>query len=482
MRTPCSGSERCTASNRARSEPRLWAQRRHRPQPARYRVRSDPGPAPSLKQSRTLKNCLKWGVHKRVSQQAPVRLVAGRSNLAGRLVVTRGANGDAPVDAARRVESNVPIVIEKPAGSESDETKAAAPADVPAKSSAHSPHATGAVSGQTVQLVPRARAPVDLPTIQETNYDRENEIARGGMGRIVAAWDLRLGRPVAIKELLRSTPDLRQRFEREAVMTARLQHPAIINIYEAGRWPAGEPFYAMKRVDGRSLADAIQATPSFDQRLSLLPNLIGIVEAMAYAHGQRVIHRDLKPANVLLGSFGESVVIDWGLAKDVSVAPGGTEDILTPLAAEAGLTVSGTVMGTPAYMPPEQARGEALDERADVYALGAILYHLLAGQAPYSGQSSGDVLKQVLASAPRPLDEREPGVAPDLLAIVRKAMAREASQRYPTAKELAEDLKRFQTGQLVGAHAYTPRELAQRWFVRHRAPASIHANADICIL
>lgn len=337
-------------------------------------------------------------------------------------------------------------------------------------------------TGETVQLGSRPPFAVDLPTVPEGNYHRENEIARGGMGRIVAAWDLRLGRPVAIKELLRGTDELKRRFEREAVMTACLQHPAIINIYEAGRWPGGEPFYAMKKVDGRSLADAIQGTTSLNQRLSLLPNLITIVEAMAYAHGQHVIHRDLKPANVLLGSFGESVVIDWGLAKDLSAPPGGTEDLLTPLEAEGGLTVSGTVMGTPAYMPPEQARGGALDERADVYALGAILYHLLAGQAPYSGQSSADVLKQVLDSQPRPLDEREPGVAADLLAIVRKAMARDPAARYRTAKDLAEDLKRFQTGQLVGAHEYTPGEMAQRWFARHRAPASITAIAAVVMI
>lgn len=344
----------------------------------------------------------------------------------------------------------------------------------------HEAEATIAISankdvaaGETVALRSRPSAAIDLPTVPEGNYDRENEIARGGMGRIVAAWDRRLGRPVAIKELLHSTDELKRRFEREAVMTARLQHPAIINVYEAGRWPNGEPFYAMKRVDGRSLADAIQATTSFTERLSLLPNLIAIVEAMAYAHGQHVIHRDLKPANVLLGSFGESVVIDWGLAKDLSAGLGGSERLTAAVGAEDGLTISGTVMGTPAYMPPEQARGWEADERADVYALGAILYHLLAGQAPYSGQSSAEVLRQVLDSAPRPLDAREPGVAADLLAIVRKAMARDASERYPTAKDLSEDLKRFQTGQLVGAHPYSTMELAQRWLARHRAPASI---------
>lgn len=401
--------------------------------------------------------------------------MGGPDKPAGRCVPT-------PLDAPRWEESNASIAMNREAGRESEETSAEVRHPDPHETGAITAATADVATGETVQLGSRPPFAVDLPTVPGGNYHRENEIARGGMGRIVGAWDLRLGRPVAIKELLRSTDELKRRFEREAVMTARLQHPAIINIYEAGRWPSGEPFYAMKRVDGRSLADAIQATTSLHQRLSLLPNLIAIAEAMAYAHGQHVIHRDLKPANVLLGSFGESVVIDWGLAKDLSVGPRGIEDIVAPVEAEDGLTVSGTVMGTPAYMPPEQARGGEADERADVYALGAILYHLLAGHAPYSGQSSAGVLKQVLDAAPRPIEALEPGAPADLLAIVRKAMARDASDRYLTAKELSVDLKRFQTGQLVGAHAYTPRELAQRWLARHRAPASIAMLAAVVLV
>src|SRR4051812_8337629 len=138
------------------------------------------------------------------------------------------------------------------------------------------------------------------------------------MGRIVSARDLRLNRTVAIKELRVQSPELRARFEREALLTARLEHPSIVSIHEAGRWPSGEPFYAMKLVPGRPLDEVIAGATTLAKRLALLPHVVAVADALAYAHQQRVIHRDLKPQNVLVGEFGETVVIDWGLAKDLS--------------------------------------------------------------------------------------------------------------------------------------------------------------------
>jgi WD40 repeat protein len=371
--------------------------------------------------------------------------------------------------------------MNKGLGGESDETRAEVPSDDPLATTAQPSRRRDISDGETVQRAPASRTAVDLDTVAESRYDREQEIARGGMGRIVAAWDRRLGRPVAIKELLQGTVELRRRFEREAVMTARLQHPAIINVYEAGRWSSGEPFYAMKRVDGESLADAIQRTKSLEERMALLPRLISVADAMAYAHGQHVIHRDLKPANVLLGSFGETVVIDWGLAKDLSAQAEGSVDAVPDPGASEGLTVMGTIMGTPAYMPPEQARGALVDERVDVYALGAILYTLLSGRPPYLGQTSAEVLRKVLEESPKSLRDQQSGIAPDLLAIVRKAMARAVADRYPTAKELADDLRRFQTGQLVGAHVYTSKQLVARWIARHRTPVLIATVAALTL-
>ena len=326
------------------------------------------------------------------------------------------------------------------------------------------------------QAAPRAR---ELRTVEPALYDLGAEIAHGGMGRIRAARDLRLDREVAIKELLAPDAEAALRFEREALVTARLQHPGIVAVYEAGRWPSGEPFYAMKRVHGRSLKKVIGEATGFDGRLALLPHVGAVADAMAYAHEQRIVHRDLKPANVLVGEFGETVVIDWGLAKDLDAA----EEIAAApsRSSDASLTRAGSIMGTPQYMPPEQARGEPIDERADVYAIGAMLYHLLAGEPPYAGETSQHVLSKVTAEPPVPLAQRVPGVAPDLLAIVERAMARDPSARYPTARELADDLRRFQTGQLVASHRYTTRELLRRFVRRHRVPLAIAGVAAIVV-
>jgi WD40 repeat protein len=331
------------------------------------------------------------------------------------------------------------------------------------------------VSGSTPVI---ARHAFQQLPIDRNRYTISGEVARGGIGRVLRAQDSHLGRPVALKELLEPGNDARARFLTEAFVTARLQHPSIIPIYEAGRWSTGEPFYAMRLVSGRTLKEVIAETKTLAQRLALLPHVLAVAEAIAYAHGQRVIHRDLKPGNVLVGEFGETVVIDWGLAKDLSqqaVSPSrtpGAETAFGPQVGE-GLTVAGDVMGTPAYMPPEQAGGQPVDERADVYALGAILYHLLAGVRPYDGESALAVVRMVMAGPPVPLAERQKGIPQELLTIVSKAMARAPSERYRTARELAEDLRRFQTGQIVGAHQYT---LAQRlWRLVQRYRVAVAA-------
>jgi serine/threonine protein kinase/WD40 repeat protein len=317
----------------------------------------------------------------------------------------------------------------------------------------------------------------ELPTIAWQHYELGAEIAHGGMGRIRTARDLRLGREVAIKELLEPRGTSGLRFEREALVTARLQHPNIVAVYEAGRWPSGEPFYAMKLVHGRSLKKVIAEAETFDARLALLPHVLAVADAMAYAHEQRIVHRDLKPSNVLVGEFGETVVIDWGLAKDLMAADVAVEQAPVARSSDPSLTRTGSVMGTPNYMPPEQARGEPIDERADVYAIGAMLYHLLAGTPPYLGDDSERVLSTVVSTPPQPLAERARGAAPDLLAIADRAMARDPSVRYPSARELAEDLRRFQMGRLVASHRYTRLQLLRRFVRRHRVPLSIAAVA-----
>ena len=323
--------------------------------------------------------------------------------------------------------------------------------------------------------------PAAMPVVDRATYEILGEHSRGGLGRILRARDRRTGRLVAIKEMLRDAGDAGRRFQREAMVTCNLQHPAIVPVYEVGRWPDGVPFYAMKLVAGRSLAEAIRAASSRADRLALLPHVTAAADALAYAHDLGIIHRDLKPANVLVGRFGETVVIDWGLAKDLAGAEGAAEPVADGAAGD--LTMAGSLLGTPAYMSPEQARGEAVTERADVHALGAMLYHVLGGAMPYADAASADdILDRVRAGPPRPLAELDPELPRDLVAIASVAMAHDPADRYPSARELAEDLRRFATGQLVGAHDYSVGQLLARWIRRHRPVIAAATAAAIALV
>ncbi len=326
-----------------------------------------------------------------------------------------------------------------------------------------------------------------LPEIQLHCYSTGTEVARGGMGRILTARDQRLNRHVAIKELLHPSPDQILRFHREALITARLQHPSIVPIYEAGTWPDGTPFFAMKWVAGMPLDRVIADAASFEARLALLPRIAAAADAIAYAHSQRIVHRDLKPANVLIGDYGETVVIDWGLAKDLdadeSVSLPVTPSKQAPLddSRSISLTIAGAVMGTPAYMAPEQARGESVGQPADVFALGAMLYHVLAGRPPYDARTGDEVIAAAAIGNVVPLRSREKRIPPELITIVERAMARDVANRYPSAREFSEELRRFLTGQLVDAHRYTAAQRATRFIRKHRAVLAISVVALIAL-
>lgn len=299
-------------------------------------------------------------------------------------------------------------------------------------------------------------------------YELGDEIARGGMGQIFDAYDHRLGRRVAVKCARDDHPVLEARFAREVRLTARLQHPSIIAIHDAGKLPDGRSFYAMPRIHGRPLDHRI-AGATFDERLALLPHVIALVDAVAYVHEQGILHRDLKPHNVLVGEFGETVLVDWGLAKVLSepstpeseagathIPNGGSDD---------AASIDGTVLGTRGYMSPEQAGGLPVDQRADVYGLGATLLHLITGRAP----------------APRSAAAKAPWIPPqapqDLLAIATRAMAADPADRYASAREMADDLHRFHAGRLVQAHRYTTGQLVRRWIVQHRTLVALAAAA-----
>jgi WD40 repeat protein/tRNA A-37 threonylcarbamoyl transferase component Bud32 len=323
---------------------------------------------------------------------------------------------------------------------------------------------------------PMADGPVrDATPLQvraAARYDLVDEHGRGGLGRVMRARDRELGRTVAIKELLRRGRVAELRFLREALITARLEHPAIVPVHEAGRWPDGTPFYSMKLVAGRPLRDLIDDARTTDDRLAarlaLVPHVVAVADAIAYAHAQRIVHRDLKPSNVIVGDYGETVVIDWGLAKDLSI--GEREDVADPYRAPAWpeVTEAGAVMGTPAFMAPEQARGEPGDERADVYALGAMLYAVLAGQSPYQGTRSTDIVRAVVDGPPTPLAELAPGAPADLVAVAAAAMERDAGRRLGSARAFADELRRYLRGQQVLSHRYSVAEKILRWTRRHR--------------
>lgn len=356
------------------------------------------------------------------------------------------------------------------------------------------PHAMPTVAGAPVGGLSLV-LDLDLPGDgAHDRYENPVEFGRGGMGRVFIARDSVLSREIALKVLHTDAGAdeatvagtqaptqngyLAQRFLREARITGNLEHPSIVPVYELGRRPDGAYFYTMKLVRGRTLHRAIRDARTLEARLKLLPHVIDLCHAIAYAHSKGVIHRDIKPANVMLGSYGETVVIDWGLARvigsDDPYAPrlgaAGSEGRTHP-DADANATGAGIPVGTPHYMSPEQAAGR-LDEigpHSDVYALGVVLYELLTGRTPFTGSRPGDVLRQVLHSRPKPATFHEPSLPPALAAICARAMAPSISDRYPSAAALAEELNRFTTGALVHGHSYTAWELVRHYYRRNRA-------------
>ena len=297
---------------------------------------------------------------------------------------------------------------------------------------------------QTLRREP-SQSPTALPR-GDDRYQTVGLLGQGGMGRVVEAVDKQFHRVVAVKELRgdRVDAEATERFELEALITGNLEHPGIPAVYERGLRPGGLPFYVMRRVKGRNLGELLTETKTLEERLALLPAVLQAALAVGFAHGQTVVHRDLKPANIVVGPHGEVVVIDWGLAKvrGVALFPSGEHQ-----AVAAAESRPGHVQGTPAYMAPEQAHGHhhEVDERTDVFALGAILYHLLTGRAPYDGQSAAEVIAHACACKPVPVEKLAKSAPEQLRAICHKAMSADPAERYPNAAALAEALRSFAT-------------------------------------
>ncbi|MFN0245567.1 MAG: WD40 repeat domain-containing serine/threonine protein kinase [Kofleriaceae bacterium] len=330
------------------------------------------------------------------------------------------------------------------------------------------------------------------PSIPPSRYVLGAEIARGGMGRVVEATDTLLGRVVALKEALSTDPESLERFARETRITARLEHPSIVPVHDGGKGPNGMPYYVMRKIEGRPLERLVAQSEKLSDRLYLVRHMVAAAEAIAHAHERGIVHRDIKPSNILVGELGETIVIDWGLAKVIGEEDEPTQILGVPLqgvtegdtmGVERVLTTrAGIVFGTPGFMAPEQLRGGPVDPRWDVYALGATLYHLLSKKPPHHAKSVDEMMRAAVLAPPMPISELVNGVPPVLGTIVDKALAFDPEQRYQDARLLAEDLQRFLGGQLVASHHYTPREKISRYVLQHRYAFIVGAVAAAALM
>lgn len=316
----------------------------------------------------------------------------------------------------------------------------------------------------------------------------------GGMSVVLEGIDEEINRPVAIKVLLLRSDSLDERcsgtlrFIKEANIASRLEHPGIPSVYDIGVDPEGQPFFTMPLVKGRTLNEVITQAHSESQTpwkdSQLLQTIVTLCRIIDYAHTEGIIHRDLKPANIMVGQFGEIYVMDWGLAKDVNsklIDPPSTYSSIAKIEdskESTELTLEGEVLGTPAYLSPEQATGnlDHIDKRSDVYSIGAILYHLLTSSPPYlnEGESSTpkELINSVLKSAPQSILSINPKIPVELSLICNQAMSRSVDARYSSARELGEDLQAFLDNRVVQAYRTGTWAKLSKWMNRNKVVAS----------
>ncbi len=352
----------------------------------------------------------------------------------------------------RDIRSEAPTAPNKPKAAptpvESAQTMAA-----PSTPGLDATLAAGSVGGTTQPLGMRSAGGATLAVLDSARYTLGSLIGQGGMGEVVLAYDEQIGREVAVKRIRADAPSGEElsRFVREARVQGRLQHPAVVPVHDLAFDKDGKPYFVMKRLSGTTMGELMAAlktqseADSITTRRRLLRAFVDVCLAIEFAHSAGIIHRDLKPANIMLGDFGEVYVLDWGIARaitepDETGAPTSKE---LDLRLDSGETRAGTVLGTPAYMAPEQLAGERAGPGADIYALGCILYEIACGEVLHGGRRS-------LTSILKPLEARpskiRPDSPPELDGICERATRLQPSERFPSARALGDSVQAFLDG------------------------------------
>ncbi|QDT98029.1 WD40 domain-containing protein [Gimesia aquarii] len=334
----------------------------------------------------------------------------------------------------------------------------------------HSFNSSPSLKEETTNPPKTRRDPADIQGKQFGDYVLIDEIARGGMGVVFKAEQKRLNRVVALKMILAgqlATEHDINRFQQEAEAAAKLEHPNIVPIYEVGEHHQRH-YFSMGLIEGNSLADQLKESPLPSEEATRI--LIAVTEAVAYGHDQGIVHRDLKPDNILMDKNGQPRVTDFGLAKS--------------LGESSGMSVTGQIMGTPSYMPPEQARGDhsAINQLSDVYSLGAVLYATLTGRPPFQAANAMDTLKQVLEQEPVSPRQLNPAVDADLETVCLKCLSKEKAGRYQSANALVKELGRYQNGRPIKARPIGIGTRFGRWCKRNPIVAGLSTALAVSLV